>query len=378
MVSLNFNSSTRKPLILVSPLDWGLGHTTRCIPLIQTLLDYQCQVLIGCNSTQREIFHQEFGTTVDYLPLEGYDIQYGKTRRSTFLKLVLQSFKILIRIKQERRWLQRMLATHPIELIISDNRFGLYARTVPSIFITHQLQIKTGLGKVADGIARRWNYRGIKHFTNCWVPDQPNEPSLAGALSHPIQEPPFQLRYIGPISRFKTCPPTLDNNLLIILSGPEPQRSLFEQSLLRQLETYKGRVVLVRGVPLASTTPVLPAHCTVYNHAPASLLQRLICEARLVIGRCGYTSVMDLLALQKKTILVPTPGQAEQEYLAAHLQQQGWALTMGQEGFSFSDALHQAREFPYQFPPLPLHGYKQALKDSLNEILQKKRADPKD
>ena len=373
MVSLNFNSSTRKPLILVSPLDWGLGHTTRCIPLIQTLLDYHCQVLIGCNSTQREIFYQEFGNTVDYLPLEGYNIQYGKTRQGTFLKLALQSFKILIRIKRERRWLKHILAAHPIELIISDNRFGLYARTVPSVFITHQLQIKTGLGQMADGITRRWNYRHIKNFTHCWVPDQPSEPSLAGALSHPIEGPPFQPRYIGPLTRFKICPPTLDNNLLIILSGPEPQRSLLEKTLLSQLETYKSRVVLVRGLPLEATLPVVPAHCTVYNHAPAGLLQKLICEARLVIGRCGYTSVMDLLALQKKTVLLPTPGQAEQEYLAAHLQQQGWALTMPQEGFNLKEALSQAADFAYQFPPLPLHGYKQALKDLLNDIPQMKK-----
>ncbi|MDF2186887.1 glycosyltransferase [Paraflavitalea sp. CAU 1676] len=281
----------------------------------------------------------------------------------------------MIRIKQEKRWLNTVLATHPLDLVISDNRFGLYADGLPAVFITHQLQIKTGLGAWADGIARRWNYRRIRCFSSCWVPDQPESPSLAGELSHPVEPPPFPVRYIGGLTRFKPCLPTLDSNLLIILSGPEPQRSLLEQTLLSQLENYKGRVVLVRGLPLAAALPAVPLHCTVYNHAPAALLQKLICEAGLIISRCGYTTVMDLLALQKRTILVPTPGQAEQEYLASHLLQQRWALTILQENFVLPEALRQAADFAYQFSPWPPHGFKNAVKSTLEEILQHKKRD---
>jgi UDP-N-acetylglucosamine transferase subunit ALG13 len=363
VVFSNFNSSTRKPLVLVCPLDWGLGHTTRCIPLIRELLIQGCAVVIGCNSTQKELFKQEFEDSVSYIHLAGYDIRYGRNRRSTFAKLMLQSCKILIRIKQEKRWLRSFLTTQRIDGIISDNRFGLHAEGIPAVFITHQLEIKTGLGKLADGIVRRWNYGLIERFTGCWVPDKAGEPSLSGELSHPPQMPSLPVRYIGALSRLDPCPSPGKAGLLIILSGPEPLRTIFEQLLLEQLTHYTGQVVMVRGLPLSTALPAAPAHCKLLNHASADTLQTLICDAELVISRCGYTTVMDLFSMQKRSILVPTPGQAEQEYLAYHLLEQQWAYTLPQKGFQLGLALEEARKFTYKIPDLPMNGYKEVVRE---------------
>lgn len=363
MVSVNFNSSTRKPLVLVSPLDWGLGHTTRCIPLIRELLQLGCQVIIACNSIQKELLNHEFPDRVSYIHLAGYGIRYGKNRRSTFVRLALQSFKILIKVKQERRWLKGFLQEKRVDCILSDNRFGLYAAGIPTVFITHQLQIKTGLGSWVDGLTRRWNYLRLQQFSMCWVPDVPSSPSLSGELSHPSKMPTLPVRYIGPLSRLEACTTSGGGGLLIILSGPEPQRSIFEGLLLEQLTDYKGKVVLVRGLPQSTALPAAPANCTVLNHAPASSLHGLICAADLVISRCGYTTVMDLMALQKKSIMVPTPGQAEQEYLAQHLQAQQWAYTLDQKGFVLSKALVEAERFEYKIPFLNMNGYKEVVRE---------------
>lgn len=374
MVFSNFNSSTHKPLVLVCPLDWGLGHTTRCIPLIRELLIQGCSVVIGCNSTQKELFKQEFEGSVSYIHLAGYNIGYGKSRLSTFAKLMLQSFKILIRIKQENRWLRSFLTTQRVDGIISDNRFGLHAEGIPTVFITHQLQIKTGLGKWADSIVRRWNYGPIERFTACWVPDKAGEPSLSGELSHPPQMPALPVRYIGALSRLAACPTPGKAGLLIILSGPEPLRSIFEQLLLEQLTHYNGQVVMVRGLPLSTTLPDAPAHCRLLNHASAQTLQSLICDAELVISRCGYTTVMDLFLMGKKSILVPTPGQAEQEYLAGHLLKQQWAYTLPQKGFQLGRALEEAGKFTYKIPDLPMNGYKEVVREFVEGIRTKPEA----
>ena len=370
MVSSNFNSSTRKPLVLVCPLDWGLGHTTRCIPLIRELLNQGCAVVIGCNSTQKELFKQEFEDSVGYTHLAGYNIRYGKSRRSTFAKLMLQSFKILIRIKREKRWLRSFLTTQRVDAIISDNRFGLHAAGVPAVFITHQLEIKTGLGKWADSIVRRWNYGLVERFTTCWVPDKAGEPSLSGALSHSPQMPALPVRYMGALSRLAACPGPGKAGLLIILSGPEPLRSIFEQLLLEQITHYAAPVVMVRGLPLSTTLPAAPDHCRLLNHASTQTLQSLICDAELVISRCGYTTVMDLFSMQKKSILVPTPGQAEQEYLAKHLLQQQWAYTLPQKGFQLDQAVKEAGTFTSKIPDLPMNGYKEVVREFVEGLRQ--------
>ncbi|WP_315819549.1 glycosyltransferase [Paraflavitalea speifideaquila] len=349
--------------MLVCPLDWGLGHTTRCIPLIRQLMGLGCEVIIGCNSTQKEILFLEFQDHCRYIHLAGYGILYGKTRGATLARLMLQSLKILIRIKQENRWLRTFLLQEGVNAVISDNRFGLYATGLPSIFITHQLQIKTGLGQRADALVRRWNYRHINRFTTCWVPDEAGAPSLSGELSHPRIMPSLPVRYIGALSRMATCSVAGKGLLLIILSGPEPLRSIFEQVLLEQLKDYTGQVVMVRGLPLATALPTTPDHCKLLNHAPADMLQALICEAELVISRCGYTTVMDLFLMGKKSILVPTPGQAEQEYLAHHLLQQQWAYTLPQKGFQLDRALEEAGKFTYKIPDLPKDAYKEVVRE---------------
>jgi uncharacterized protein (TIGR00661 family) len=352
-----FNKVREKPLVLLSPLDWGLGHTTRCIPLIHELVRLQCEVIIACSPTQQKLLEIEF-QSLTYFTAPSSPPVYGRTKTSTIIRLLFQMPKILTLIKRENRWLRQFLSSNPVDAIISDNRFGLYAPGIPCIFITHQLNIKTGLGAVVDSLARRLNYRYIRKFSACWVPDFEGENSMAGELSNTNE-----YTRIGGLSRFDSCLDAErmnahDAELAIILSGPEPQRSILEKKLIKSLKDYNRRVVLVRGLPGERELPEVPAGVQVFNHLQATELNKLICGASMVIARCGYTTVMDLLKLKKKSILIPTPGQAEQEYLAKHLYSSKLAYTVTQHQLSLAKDMQAAENFPYRKPDVSMEEYK--------------------
>lgn len=352
-----FNKVREKPLVLLSPLDWGLGHTTRCIPLIRELIELNCEVIIACSPAQRALLEIEF-QSLNFFVAPSSAPLYGKTRALTIIRLLWQAPKILTLVKRENRWLRRFLNTQPVDAIISDNRFGMYAPGIPCIFITHQLGIKTGLGAAFDALARRMNYRFIKKFTACWIPDYDGERSMAGDLSKPTIQPKIKIIRIGGLSRFETCTGTSENTLLIILSGPEPQRTILEEKILDELKTYEEPTIFIRGLPGNDAVPEVRNHIRLYNHVAAGQLNKLICAAKMVISRCGYTTVMDMLKLQKKCILIPTPGQAEQEYLARHLHNNHWAYSVTQNNFSLRSALQAAENFAFKNPGVSMEEYK--------------------
>ena len=375
-----FNHGSGKPLVLLSPLDWGLGHTTRCMPVIQQLIQEGCEVMIACNSQQKTLLKAEFPHLI-YHDLEGYGVRYAKNRWITIGRIVFQLPKMMIRIKSEHRWLKHFLAEQRVDAIISDNRFGFYAQGIPSVFITHQLAVKSGMGPWVDRRARSMNYKHINRFSEIWVPDNLHGYSIAGELAKPAIMPAPPVKYIGGISRFEKCDPNGDLepeadesvkhpvDLLIILSGPEPQRSIFEKILLEQLPAFKGEAVLVRALPGKNEEgeKLLP-NLTSFNHLPAPELNRLVCKAKMVISRSGYTTVMDLLKTKKKSILVPTPGQAEQEYLAMHLEKEKLACSFDQENFNLQTALQRAATFPFQTIDAGMQLYKSVISEFVRKL----------
>lgn len=349
----NFNNRDPKPRVLVAPLDWGLGHATRCIPIISKLTQLNCEVIIAAEGAIELLLQKEF-PGLRFIPLQGYGMRYSRSSWTLPLKLLLQFPKLLARVYSENRWLKRMVREYKIDAVISDNRLGLNHKYIPCIYITHQLQIKTG-NKHAESLAQKIHYHFINRFSACWVPDAAGETNLAGELSHPPLLPRVKLQYLGPLSRFEktTCDAVYD--LCILLSGPEPQRSIFETQLLKDLEFFDGTALLLRGLP-GSTDPVLTQNQAVEikDHLPTGELNRVLLQSKIIICRSGYTSVMDLVKLQKKAILVPTPGQTEQEYLARYLQSQNLFYTVEQKHFSLEKTLKESTAFHFKqgnFPP---------------------------
>jgi len=344
------NKITPPLRVLIVPLDWGLGHATRCIPIINTISGPGVELLIAGEGDSLKILGKVQPSSV-ILRLKGYRLRYSKDRKFFLLKMLLQLPGIFWTINAEKKWLKKTIAAHKIDAVISDNRFGLYHPSIRSVFITHQLFINTG-NKWLDKLAQKINYHFINKFDECWVPDTKGNPNLAGKLSHPIQLPSIPVSYLGILSRFKKLPVEKKYDLLILLSGPEPQRSIFENLLLQQLKEISGTIVLVRGLPSEEKKLPLPnEQLIVHNHLPAEALNELILQSKNIVARCGYSTVMDLYALGQKAILVPTPGQTEQEYLAIHLMKNKLFYTCVQENFSLKNALEAVKGFNFSHQP---------------------------
>ena len=356
---MNFNKRRESPRVLISPLDWGLGHATRCIPIIYHLIELNCEVFIAADKGSYSLLKKEFPLIV-FLRLKGYEIKYSRHKLTFPFTLLLQLPKIYFAIRNENKWVKKIVRQYKIDAVISDNRLGFYCTDIPGIYITHQLLIKTG-NQFTEKIAQALHRHFIKKYSECWVPDL-EEGGLAGALSHP-KKLPINTTYIGPLSRFEKMPGVEKfYDLLISLSGPEPQRTIFENMLLTQLATYSGKVLMVRGLPdekidLKTTNDSLK----IVAHLSAKELNLALEQSKMVISRSGYTTVMDLVKLNKPGILVPTPGQTEQEYLAKYLSEKKYFYTVEQDHFQLSEVLKQVKNYNFSHLDACSENYKEVI-----------------
>jgi UDP-N-acetylglucosamine transferase subunit ALG13 len=348
MKGQNFNRMEGIKRVLVAPLDWGLGHATRCIPLIKELLLNDCEVLIAADGAVASLLKAEF-PALKILLLKNYGIRYSRGKSGLPFRIFLQLPKILWITRYENKWLQKVVKEQQVDLVIADNRPGMYCKNLPSVYITHQLLIKAPF-RFTERIMQKFHYFFINRFTECWIPDAAGEINLAGDLSHPEKLPSTPVTYIGPLSRFEKQQQTNRvYDLLFILSGPEPQRSIFEGIILDQLKNFKGRVALVRGLPSADDSVGLPVVSPVqlFNHLSSEALCNIVQQSKLVVSRAGYTTVMDLVKLQQKAVLVPTPGQTEQEYLATALMEKKIFYCINQEAFDLNKIVEAAKAFAF-------------------------------
>ncbi len=307
--------STPAIKIFLSPLDWGLGHTTRCIPIIKALQELGASIWVGVNKEQKQLLKNEI-KNVTYIDFNGYAISYPSSKTMA-LKMSLQIPKIIGKINTEHKQLQRLINQYKFDLIISDNRFGLYSKQVPSVYITHQINIQAPLG--IDRILYQLHQQYISKYAQCWIPDNSNRQfSLAGRLS--LTAPTLnKYKYLGILSRF-TSPTTSirsEYKYLAIISGPEPQRSIFENKTISYFKSLNTKCAIIGGTPLKTKQKEI-GMIDYFPHLPTHLFLDLVNLSEKIICRPGYSSVMDLSILQKPVFFVPTNGQTEQEYLARY------------------------------------------------------------
>lgn len=356
-----------KTRVLVAPLNWGLGHATRCIPIIQELIDQGAEPVIGGSGQSGALLKAEF-PTLEYHEIPSAEIRYSRSRHFFALQLIRQLPALNRQVKAENNWLKTLVTANKIDAVIADNRYGLYHPAIPAVIISHQLHIKSGMGRLADRLLQLKNYRQLSKFNSCWIPDNETGGGLAGELSHPEKMPHIPCRYTGPLTRFSASAVEEEkNHLLILLSGPEPQRTILEEKILETLHQYRGTVTMVRGLPDHERLLPSTSQIRIYNHLPADELNNEIGRAGYIISRTGYTTLMDLFPFRKKTILIPTPGQPEQEYLGRYHGQQQHALIIPQKEFSFVPAIEQAKTFNYRFP---VTATANSLPELVSEFLQ--------
>lgn len=353
-----FNNSDKEYRVLIAPLDWGLGHATRCIPIIKELIQLNCEVLIVADKKIFSLLKNEFPNAV-FLRHKGYEIEYSRYRNLFALTLFFQIPKIIFSIFREKKWINNAIREHSIHAVISDNRFGMYSKEIPSIYITHQLCIKTG-NIFTDIIAQKMHNYFIKKYTACWIPDFKIN-GLAGELSHP-QKIPENVTYVGALSRFNLLGDVeIIYDLLISISGPEPQRTIFENEILKQLKTFQGKVFLIRGLPSEKNVLKDFNSIKIKNHLAADELNKAMQQSKIIISRSGYTTVMDLAALRKKAILIPTPGQKEQEYLAKYLFQKQYFFSTQQKDFLIERSTKKIESFHFKSFDFDKDEYKKTI-----------------
>ena len=321
--------------ILVAPLDWGLGHTTRCIPIINHLKALGHSVIVACNDWQKS-FIENIYTDIETVHLDGYNVTYSAHDKLGKISLLGSVPSICAAIKREEQWLQRHIKQLNIDGIISDNRYGLHHQSVPSVIITHQLEVQTGMGKGSNRLIQKLHYKFLAQFDGVWVPDVKGDINLGGQLSHP-KHLPLNAQYIGLLSQFQDVGPkrNWDGYLLILLSGPEPQRSILEKILWQQAMAFAGKVVFVAGKEQKAPADI-PGHITYHARLGGAELAHVIQGAALVVCRSGYSTIMDLMLLGKSGILIPTPGQTEQEYLATSLSESRFFMAATQKNIDLA------------------------------------------
>lgn len=312
--------------IFIAPLDWGLGHATRCVPIIKELLK-ENRVILGVTPHTQPIFDEEF-PELQKIELPAYNITYSK-KLPLWVKLGLSYPKISGIIQKEHQLLEKLIEEKKLDVVISDNRFGLYSNTAHCVFITHQLFLKA---PVFENFAQTINKKYILRFNEVWVPDyETNNASassvsvknLSGELSHGNH---FHknVKYIGPKSRLNDVICEVEKNkydYLFLLSGPEPGRTTLENELLKSVKKSNKKIALVRGSRFKNQNLKFEG-MDVFDFPKKEELKKLILSSGKIICRSGYSTLMDMHLLGKKElILIPTPGQSEQEYLAEYWHQ---------------------------------------------------------
>lgn len=323
--------------ILIAPLDWGLGHATRCIPIIRHLLATKNEPIIAASGRPLLLLQAEF-PEVKSVEFEGYNISYPEGSGMVW-KMFKSTPHILRRIKEEHQELDDLIDRFKLDAVISDNRFGLYTNRIPCVYVTHQVMIKAPF---FETMLYRLHADYMRKFTRVWVPDF-EQNGLSGDLAHRFPLP-RNGEYIGALSRFSATKNDLITDVLIIISGPEPQRTRFEKMVLNQLSSFDGKVVAVLGTPDKEFDRV-EGKARVVSHLNATQLEKEVSISKLIISRSGYSTIMDLAALGKQAVFVPTPGQTEQEYLAKKYHQDEIHMMMKQRDFELQKAWDKRADF---------------------------------
>ncbi|WP_347923879.1 glycosyltransferase [Pontimicrobium sp. SW4] len=318
-----------KKRILIAPLNWGLGHATRCIPIINALLINGFEPIIASDGNALSLLQKEFAE-LECIELPSYDIEYSKKGNHLRLKILKDAPRILKAIKAEHKIIQNLVAKNNIDGIISDNRFGVYSKKIPSVYMTHQLNVLSGTTTL---LSTKLHQKIIKKFDECWIPDFEGYNNLSGELGHSYNTL-NTTKYIGALSRFSKMNLQKRHDLMILLSGPEPQRTILEKKLLLELTDYNGNVIFIKGVIESKQKIITQNNLTIYNYMTSKELETTINETDLIISRSGYTTIMDLAKLEKKAFFIPTPEQFEQEYLAKKFDKEGVAPFCSQDNFT--------------------------------------------
>ncbi len=305
--------------ILICPLNWGLGHATRCVPIIRQLVADGHEVVMVADGFPLEFLKQEF-PMLRFIEYPSYSVYYSR-RKSQVLAMLLNLPGIITGIIKEHLWLRKLLQNEHFDQVIADNRFGMFNKKIHSIYMTHQIMVKMPEYLILfEPIIWLFHRLIIHRFDECWIPDVEEKGGLSGDLSHKYPLPK-NAKFIGILSRFQgmeNVEPNTDYEVVAVISGVEPQRTIFEKKLIKKYKNKSFQTILVSGQPHKLKIGKNVHNITLISHLTDEEMAALFVGAKKIVSRSGYSTIMDLVTLNclDKAELIPTPGQTEQEYLA--------------------------------------------------------------
>ena len=292
--------------ILIAPLDWGLGHATRMIPVIR-FLSAEYKVIVAAPKKLQHIFDE---TPAKIIAFPGYNIQYYNL--PLWISLLIQGPKIGLRALQTVYKTRRLIKKINPEVIIADNRPFVRSKKVKSVYITHQLSIQHDNAVIKKFLNATHRFL-INRFDACWIPDT-TDSFFAGKLSQGKLK--ISKYFIGGLSRFSTVEGKTNSEYktVCVLSGPEPKRSQWKNEM-KEMFSKEKQCLIIGAVP-GKNRFVKHGNITLSSHLSDDLFANVLSNAEKIITRSGYTTIMDLYRLKLNALLTPTPGQSEQAYLA--------------------------------------------------------------
>lgn len=331
---LNTKPVRQHKRILLAPLNWGLGHATRCIPIIREIQKQGAEVFLASDGRALQLLKKEF-PDLPHLELPGYGIQYRS--KSIVVNVLRETPTWLRAVYLEHKWIQKFIKEYKIDGVISDNRMGCFSKKVPTVFITHQINLIVP-SPILQWFSRKLNYHFIQKYGECWVPDISKKTNLSGILSHntPLNG---KVKFIGALSRMKYYEREKKQDIIAVISGPEPQRTKLEKAFIEQAKKLPYRCLVVQGKPEENTHYFIGKNIEVVACLTTDDLNKAILGSDVFVGRSGYSSVMDLAKLRKPALFIPTPGQTEQEYLSNLYAQSGIFHSQKQEEFDLKSGI---------------------------------------
>jgi uncharacterized protein (TIGR00661 family) len=305
LLSAHFNA---EDTVIIAPLNWGLGHATRCIPVIQYLKTICKQVIIASDGSALAFLKKEFPDFI-YEELPSYQIRYST--KSIFINIMMMMPSILRAVFAEKKTALKLVGKYHATVILSDNRFGFRCPSVKNIYMTHQVKILHNI-PVLSYLGSKIHQRIINTFDLCLIPDYNDERALCPELT---QGNNIKKIFIGPLTRIKKLTLPVKWDICVLLSGPEPQRTVLEKELIKQLIVLKQYKILFATGKQEVNHAHLPKHISIKGLLPTNEVEKILNSSKLLISRSGYSTIMDIEKLDIHAIFIPTPGQTEQEYL---------------------------------------------------------------
>lgn len=317
--------------VLVAPLDWGLGHATRCVPVVREFLRQGAAVELAVVNANASFFKEVFPDVPQHLA-PSYGIVYPKHGYNMALWLVKNSAHLNMVMLREHAFAEQMVKKNGFDVLFSDNRFGFYSSKAYNVYMTHQRRIAFPQAlSTFEGVGQMWHSRIMKKFDEVWVPDLETAPGYAGNMSH-VEHCPVPVKFVGPLSRFENSVQCKkDVNVVAVVSGVEPARTRFEEKLREALRKTPGKHVMILGKPSAGAKNWKEGNIEYFNHLPTDEFAKMVGRAEWVVSRGGYSTIMDMAVLGAKCICVPTPGQYEQIVLSKNLAQMGYVAKIDED-----------------------------------------------